>query len=190
MVLRQPHGTLFPDRNLSFPGGRRDLHRHPRLRAHPRHAAVVQPSLGGEMAQRLPEKLQRQAGGSAHDPRNLLQIRPEQQTAVVHRYRQRFRLHGTLRMSRLGPDLPPRRAGLRHQAGRLGLLRLRVRRHSRHADLRLAERQGVPRTARRSHDPLHGDRRGIHLPLLAVLVELFHRHHVADRHPDFSSTVR
>lgn len=68
MVLRQPHGTLFPDRNLSFPGGRRDLHRHPRLRAHPRHAAVVQPSLGGEMAQRLPEKLQRQAGGSAHDP--------------------------------------------------------------------------------------------------------------------------
>ena len=40
-----------------FPGGRRDLHRHPRLRAHPRHAAVVQPSLGGEMAQRLPEKI-------------------------------------------------------------------------------------------------------------------------------------
>ena len=53
------------------------------------------------------------------------------------------------------------------------------------ADLRLAERQGVPRTARRSHDPLHGDRRGIHLPLLAVLVELFHRHHVADRHRIF-----
>lgn len=34
-------------------------------------------------------------------------------------------------------------------------------------------------------DPLHGDRRGIHLPLLAVLVELFHRHHVADRHRIF-----
>ena len=58
------------------------------------------------------------------DPRNILQVRSEQQTAVVHRHRQRFRLHGALRMPRLGPDLPPRRTGLRHQAGRLGLLRL------------------------------------------------------------------
>lgn len=49
---------------------------------------------------------------------------------------------------------------------RAGYFCLRIRRHSRHADRGWARRQGVPRTPCRPDHPLHGDRRGVHLPLL------------------------
>lgn len=117
---RQPHGTLFPIGTYLF---RRSsaifiaILAYVLIRDTPQSCSL--PSVE-KWRNDYPEKLQRQAGGSAHDPRNILQIRPDKQTAVVHRHRQRFRLHGTLRMSRLGPDLPPRRAGLRHQAGPAG----------------------------------------------------------------------
>ena len=60
VVLRLPFRILLPHRNVPLPGRRVDLHRAGGLRADPRHPAVVQPALRGEVAQRLPEKLQRQ----------------------------------------------------------------------------------------------------------------------------------
>ena len=77
-----------------------------------------------------PKELQREPRAGVLRQGDLRQVRAAQQTAVVHRDRQRFRLPHSLRCAGLGANLPERGQVLHRRQLLLGLLPLRVGRYS------------------------------------------------------------